>query len=66
MDLSTIGAAALLCLGSTAPAAVDGQDWPCFLGPNGNATSNESALNFDWPEDGPPELWSAEVGRGFG
>lgn len=42
------------------------QDWPQFLGPQGNSTSPQRNLLRTWPADGPEVLWSAEVGIGFG
>ncbi|MFC1636630.1 polyvinylalcohol dehydrogenase, partial [Planctomycetota bacterium] len=40
--------------------------WPRFRGPNFNAISTEeSSLAKTWPAEGPPVLWSIEVGEGF-
>lgn len=43
-----------------------GENWPRFLGPNGNGISSETGLADEWPEEGPKELWSFDVGEGFG
>lgn len=40
-------------------------DWPTFLGPNGNGKSNETGLNFSWPESGLPVVWSYEMAKGL-
>ena len=41
-------------------------DWPQYLGPNRNSTSNQKGLLRSWPENGPEVLWTVSVGRGFG
>jgi outer membrane protein assembly factor BamB len=41
-------------------------DWPQYLGPNRNSTSDQKGLLRSWPEDGPEVLWTVAVGRGFG
>ncbi len=41
-------------------------DWPNFLGPNHNATAAQQDIAHTWPDGGPPMLWRADVGRGFG
>src|SRR5690242_12245838 len=45
----------------TLPAA----DWPQFLGPTRDGHSAETGLNWNWPKDGPPVAWTAEVGQGW-
>jgi outer membrane protein assembly factor BamB len=40
-------------------------DWPRFLGPNGDGTSKETGLADAWPTNGPPQLWSKAVGTGY-
>ncbi|TLD72601.1 hypothetical protein FEM03_00555 [Phragmitibacter flavus] len=74
-----IALAFLLCLLASAPAqksesisAVSAQevevkavDWPHFQGPARNNTTTESGWTKDWPADGPPTLWKANVGRGL-
>ena len=40
-------------------------DWPVFHGPNGDNRSTEIGLLKQWPEGGPPLLWTAEgIGEG--
>lgn len=46
---------------SPVPAA----DWPCWMGPNLDGVSQETGWSVKWPEDGLPQLWSADVGIGF-
>lgn len=42
-----------------------GHDWPTFLGPNGDGKSQETGLNFDWPDEGPPIVWQTPLGVGY-
>ncbi len=42
------------------------QDWPQFLGPEGNSTSPQKNLLRSWPENGPEVLWTANIGIGYG
>jgi outer membrane protein assembly factor BamB len=41
-------------------------DWPQYLGPNRNSTSDQKGLLRSWPENGPEVLWTVAVGRGNG
>ena len=43
-----------------------GADWPQYLGPNRNSTSEEKGILRSWPENGPEVLWTVGVGTGFG
>ena len=40
-------------------------DWPRFLGPDGNNISAETNLIDRWPEKGPSILWDKAVGSGY-
>ena len=42
-------------------ASVSADDWPRFLGPNGNGASSEK---LTLSPNGPKRLWTADVGRG--
>jgi len=42
------------------------QDWPQYLGPDRNSTSDQKDLLRSWPENGPEVLWTVDVGVGFG
>src|SRR5678815_3261203 len=41
-------------------------DWPCFQGPLCNGASPETGLLREWPKDGPPAMWRAKIGQGWG
>ena len=52
-----------LLFGSVVAAA----DWPQWQGPDRNRISKETGLLAEWPEGGPPVLWTAtNLGRGYG
>jgi len=47
------------------PAEIPGA-WPRFRGPHFDAIStDQTSLARTWPAEGPPVLWSIEVGEGF-
>lgn len=40
-------------------------EWPCFRGPSRDGICHENVpLARDWPEEGPPVLWTVELGPG--
>ena len=41
-------------------------NWPCFLGPNGDGKSPEKGILTDWPEAGPPVVWTRILGISYG
>jgi hypothetical protein len=45
---------------------VHAQDWPQYLGPNRNSTSDQKGILQTWPESGPEVLWMVDLGIGFG
>jgi outer membrane protein assembly factor BamB len=47
-------------------ANVIAQDWPQFLGPKRNSTSDQKGILRTWPQQGPDVLWTVNVGIGFG
>lgn len=47
-------------------ANVYAQDWPQYLGPNRNSTSDQKGILRSWPKNGPEVLWTVNVGPGFG
>jgi outer membrane protein assembly factor BamB len=55
--------AIFLVLGVTKVCA---QDWPRFLGPEGNSISPQKGILRSWPPKGPEVLWTASVGPGYG
>ncbi|HVV73979.1 MAG TPA: hypothetical protein VHI52_21170, partial [Verrucomicrobiae bacterium] len=67
MSLSTTSLRALVlgCLLLGAPRCLLAADWPRFLGPNGDNTSDESNLLEHWPAQGPPVVWDKAVGSGY-
>jgi outer membrane protein assembly factor BamB len=40
-------------------------DWPDFLGPQRNAKSTETGLNWNWPTAGPPVVWQVPLGTSY-
>jgi hypothetical protein len=50
---------------SNASATSRSADWFQWRGPNRNSATPE-VMATDWPEGGPPKLWSAKVGGGCG
>jgi len=42
------------------------QDWPQFLGPDRNSTSDQKGILRLWPETGPKVLWNTNAGIGYG
>ena len=46
--------------------SVCAQDWPQFLGPKRNSTSDQKGILRTWPQQGPDVLWTVDVGIGFG
>jgi outer membrane protein assembly factor BamB len=39
--------------------------WPHFRGPGYDAHSDETELANTWPPDGPPVLWTSDIGAGY-
>jgi hypothetical protein len=54
-----IALALALCL-----AGQSGADWPHIRGPNYDGVSAETGLADAWPADGPPRLWTRDLGQG--
>jgi outer membrane protein assembly factor BamB len=46
---------------TTSPA----QEWPGIRGPEWNGISDETGLADSWPVEGPPVLWTRELGQGY-
>ena len=42
-----------------------GNDWPGFLGPDGDSKSSETLLHLPLPESGPPVVWHKRIGTGY-
>jgi len=45
---------------------INAQDWPQYLGPYRNSTSDQKGILRSWPESGPEVLWTVDVGIGYG
>ena len=45
--------------------ADDGRDWPGIRGPDWDGRSQETGIADAWPEQGPPVLWTRELGQGY-
>ena len=46
-------------------ASVVAGEWPQWAGPNRDFTARDVELADRWPETGPPQLWSRELGVGY-
>lgn len=46
--------------------AVRADDWPGFQGPDRDGTLADANIMTDWPDTGPPTLWTQDVATGFG
>ena len=53
----------MVCGMLAAPAMAE--DWPVFLGLRQNSTSAETGLLLDWPDKGPPVVWTKRLGRSY-
>ena len=47
-----------------AAVARGAEDWPRWLGPNGNGISRETVSAEHWPRSGPRQVWGKRVGVG--
>jgi outer membrane protein assembly factor BamB len=47
------------------PEGAKTADWPRLLGPDDDATSPETRLLRDWPQDGPAKVWEVVRGEGY-
>ena len=60
--ITAAACSALLCVNCCRAAD---QDWPQFLGPHRNGTSDETGLLDRWPSNGVPVLWEKKIGTGY-
>jgi len=44
---------------------LSGSDWPQLLGPTSDAVYAGPPLALEWPQEGPPRIWSREMGEGY-
>ncbi len=54
-----------LFLGVMSAQAATDEDWPQFHGPTRNNTTTETGWRKDWPKEGLPVAWRAQVGAGM-
>ena len=47
------------------PAGAESKGWPFVRGPAFDAHSPEINIADEWPADGPPVLWTRELGQGY-
>jgi len=63
------GAAAVLLLaaaGLTAEGRQPPADWPQWRGPTRDGVAPSQKWSWKWPSQGPPKLWTADAGQGYG
>src|SRR5688572_12964871 len=56
---------ALVCVICCQGADQRTEDWPQFLGPHRNGTSDETGLLDRWPTNGVAVLWEKNIGTGY-
>jgi len=56
---------ALLWANCGRAAGQPNEDWPQFLGPHRNGTSDETGLLDRWPTSGVPIVWEKKIGTGY-
>jgi outer membrane protein assembly factor BamB len=55
----------LIVTGLISSAADNSENWTQWGGPNQAFRAASQGLASEWPESGPPELWSRELGDGY-
>lgn len=53
------------CFAVSLPLTTVAADWPRFLGPHRDNTSDETDLLDRWPAEGPPQVWGKNIGSGY-
>ncbi len=56
---------ALLCVNCCRAANQPSEDWPQFLGPHRDGTSDETGLLDRWPSNGVAVVWEKRIGTGY-
>lgn len=54
-----------MALSAVFSSAVRAGDWPQILGPHRDGIAVDETLTETWPESGPKQVWTADVGDGF-
>lgn len=49
----------------TTPPGLPAADWPQLFGPARDGHSTETKLNWNWPKEGPPIVWTKTIGTGW-
>src|SRR2546428_10405270 len=62
--LTTAACCAFLCVNCCRGADQPNEDWPQFLGPHRDGTSDETGLLDRWPTNGVPVAWEKKIGTG--
>ena len=58
-------AAAVVLLWTCGCTTHPSRGWPGWGGPGGDFKVRTAGLSTSWPSEGPPQLWSREVGDGY-
>jgi outer membrane protein assembly factor BamB len=66
IKIKSIRVAIMAFLLITGITSVSAQDWPQYLGPKRNGSSDQKGILRTWPQQGPEVLWTVNVGIGFG
>lgn len=54
-----------LCVLVSTSASCGQVNWPQFMGPDRNGITSETGWLAEWPNEGPPILWNASLGKGY-
>ena len=63
LSLGLLAAVLTIVAGSAVPCRAG--SWPSILGPGRDGRSSETGILRQWPEGGPPLVWSRRVGEGY-
>ena len=66
IKIKSIRVAIMAFLLITGITSVSAQDWPQYLGPKRNSSSDQKGILRTWPQQGPEVQWTVNVGIGFG
>ena len=66
LSAALVGLLAALTSAQTAGTRASGGHWPQWRGPDRTGISSDTGLLTNWPQSGPPKVWSAAgLGAGF-
>ena len=63
--ITTAACCGLLWVNCCRGAEQPNEDWPQFLGPHRDGTSDETGLLDRWPTGGVPVVWEKKIGTGY-